>query len=74
MPIKISEKTVSLDLILLEGRIVFKYLRNISWGINGATLSISCNADQGHLVILFLKVQVWRRFVYTKHMQMLSLL
>ena len=42
---KNKRKTVSLNLFLLQGRIVFKYLRNISWGINGATLGISCNAD-----------------------------
>ena len=30
-----------------QGRIFFKYLRNIQWGIIGATLSIPCNAIRG---------------------------
>ena len=38
-----------------EGKKVFKNLRSIQWGINGATLSIPCNAIRGaSCFILFL--------------------
>ena len=35
-------KTIRLNYFSCEGRIVFKNLQSIQWGINGATLSIPC--------------------------------